>query len=154
MKEIFQLYLKIRERQLKLLNSFSPEELAIIPKGFKNNILWNLSHCVVTQQLYCYANSQLPTYLSDDFIAQYRKGTVPDGHIPTTEEIETLKKLLLGTVRQLETDYYQGIFKSYTPYITGIEYPLNNIEEALYFNISHEGVHLGSVLALKCAIEQ
>ena len=26
------------------------------------------------------------------------------------------------------------------------------IEEAIYFNISHEGVHLGSVLALKCAI--
>ena len=29
---------------------------------------------------------------------------------------------------------------------------LNTIEEAIYFNISHEGVHLGSVLALKCAI--
>ena len=39
MKEVFTLYRKLRERQLKLLNSFTPEELAIIPAGFKNNIL-------------------------------------------------------------------------------------------------------------------
>ena len=78
MKEVFVLYRKLRERQLKLLNSFTPEELAIIPAGFKNNILWNLAHCVVTQQLYCYGNSGLPTHISAEFAERYRKGTVPD----------------------------------------------------------------------------
>ena len=151
MKEVFTLYRKLRERQLKLLNSFTPEELATIPAGFKNNILWNLAHCVVTQQNYCYANSDLPTYLTPEFVERYRKGTIPDGHIPTSAEIE-LKDLLISTVNWLETDYQKGIFKHYNHYVTGIEYELNTIEEAIYFNISHEGVHLGSVLALKCAI--
>ena len=154
MKEVFLLYRKLRERQLKLLNSFTPEELAIIPAGFKNNILWNLAHCVVTQQLYCYGNSGLPTHISTEFTERYRKGTVPDGHIPTQEEIDEVKTLLISTVTQLETDYNKGIFQHYNHYVTGIEYELNNIEEAIYFNISHEGVHLGSVLALKCAISQ
>lgn len=152
MKEVFALYQKLRERQLKLLNSFTPEELATIPAGFKNNILWNIAHCVVTQQLYCYANSDLPTYLSDDFIAKYRKGTVPNGHIPTAAEIEEVRSLMFSTLDHLEADYAKGIFKHYNHYLTGIEYPLTNIDEAIYFNISHEGVHLGSVLALKCAI--
>ena len=152
MKEVFTLYRKLRERQLKLLNSFTPEELAIIPAGFKNNILWNLAHCVVSQQNYCYANSDLPTYLTPEFIERYRKGSIPDGHIPTAAEIEELQQLLIRTVDLLETDYQKGIFKQYNHYVTGIEYELNTIEEAIYFNISHEGVHLGSVLALKCAI--
>ena len=73
-------------------------------------------------------------------------------HIPTAAEIEELQQLLIRTVDLLETDYQKGIFKQYNHYITGIEYELNIIEEAIYFNISHEGVHLGSVLALKCAI--
>ena len=90
--------------------------------------------------------------ITPEFVERYRKGTIPDGHIPTSAEIEELKDLLISTVNWLETDYQKGIFKHYNHYVTGIEYELNTIEEAIYFNISHEGVHLGSVLALKCAI--
>ena len=152
MTKAFELHKAIRARLLRFLDEATPEQLALIPEGFHNNILWNIAHCVVTQQLYCYANSDLPTYLSDDFIAKYRKGTVPDGHIPTAAEIEEVRSLMFSTLDHLEADYAKGIFKHYNHYLTGIEYPLTNIDEAIYFNISHEGVHLGSVLALKCAI--
>ena len=151
-KSVFTLHRCIRERYLQYLEGFTLEQLAVIPQGFRNNLLWNISHAIVTQQLYCYHNSGLPMYVPQDFIAAYRKGTVPDGHIPTSAEIEELKDLLISTVNLLETDYQKGIFKHYNHYVTGIEYELNTIEEAIYFNISHEGVHLGSVLALKCAI--
>ena len=77
---------------------------------------------------------------------------MPDGHIPTAAEIEEVRSLMFSTLDHLEADYAKGIFKHYNHYLTGIEYPLTNIDEAIYFNISHEGVHLGSVLALKCAI--
>lgn len=151
-KEVFTLYRKLRERQLLLLDSFTPEQLAAIPKGFKNNILWNIAHCIVTQQTYCYGNSDLPLYISEAFRAAYCKGSVPDGHIPTTAEIEELRGLMLSTVDRLEEDYHKGIFTHYNHYVTGIGYELDSIDEAIYFNISHEGVHLGSVLALKNAI--
>ena len=49
-------------------------------------------------------------YVPEDFIAAYRKGTVPDGHVPTQEEVDTLKGLLLSTQQQLEEDYQKGIF--------------------------------------------
>ena len=49
-------------------------------------------------------------YVSEDFIAAYRKGTVPDGHIPTQEEVDTLKKLLISTQEQMEEDYQKGFY--------------------------------------------
>ena len=148
MKEVFTLYRKLRERQLKLLNSFTPEELAIIPAGFKNNILWNLAHCVVTQQNYCYANSNLPTYLTPEFIERYRKGSIPDGHIPTADEIQELRSLLISTQKQLQADYERGVFSNFTPYTTSYGYTLTCIEDAIHFNNTHEGMHLGVIIAL------
>lgn len=96
-KAVFSLHKCIRERYLQYLEGFTLEQLAVIPQGFRNNLLWNISHAIVTQQLYCYYNSGLPMYVPEDFIAAYRKGTVPDGHVPTQEEVDTLKSLLLST---------------------------------------------------------
>ena len=132
-KTVFALHKCIRERYLQYLEGFSLEQLAVIPEGFRNNLLWNISHAIVTQQLYCYYNSGLPMYVSEDFIAAYRKGTVPDGHIPTQEEVDTLKEL-------------------YTDYLTGLNYPLRCVEDAIYFNNTHEGMHLGLVIAIKYLI--
>ena len=129
-KSVFALHKCIRERYLQYLEGFTLEQLAVIPQGFRNNLLWNISHAIVTQQLYCYYNSGLPMYVSEDFIAAYRKGTVPDGHIPTQ-------------------DYQKGLFTTYTNYLTGLNYPLNCVEDAIYFNNTHEGMHLGLVIAIK-----
>ena len=49
MKEVFILYRKLRERQLKLLNSFTPEELAIIPW----RIVWLPSSCIAMAIVVC-----------------------------------------------------------------------------------------------------
>ena len=134
-KSVFALHKCIRERYLQYLEGFTLEQLAVIPQGFRNNLLWNISHAIVTQQLYCYYNSGLPT--------------VPDGHIPTQEEVDTLKSLLLSTQQQLEEDYQKGLFTTYTNYLTGLNYPLNCVEDAIYFNNTHEGMHLGLVIAIK-----
>ena len=150
--QVFALHMATRNNLLTYLENVTPEQLAQIPAGFHNSIWWNIAHCVATQQILCYRLSGVKPVVSDDFIETYKKGTYPDGHIPTSAEIEELKELLISTVNWLETDYQKGIFKHYNHYVTGIEYELNTIEEAIYFNISHEGVHLGSVLALKCAI--
>ena len=88
-------------------------------------------------------------YVPEDFIAAYRKGTVPDGHIPTQEEVDTLKDLLLSTQQQMEEDYQKGIFTTYTDYLTGLNYPLSCVEDAIYFNNTHEGMHLGLVIGIK-----
>ena len=73
-KSVFSLHKCIRERYLQYIEGFTLEQLAVIPQGFRNNLLWNISHAIVTQQLYCYYNSGLSMYVPEDFISSLSQG--------------------------------------------------------------------------------
>ena len=74
----FDICLKNRKILEGFLNQFSLKELNKVPEGFNNNIIWNIAHVIVTQQLLVYSNSQLPMIVSDEMVAKYRKGTFPE----------------------------------------------------------------------------
>ena len=38
-------------------------------------MIWNIAHCIVTQQLLTYKLSGLEGVISDEMIAKFRKGT-------------------------------------------------------------------------------
>ena len=145
---IFNLHRVSRLKLLAYLEKATPEQLALIPEGFHNNVLWNIAHCVVTQQLLCYEKAGLTPLVSKDLIDKYKKGTYPNGHIPSAEEIASLMELLLSTQEQLEADYKAGKFKDFTPYTSSYGFTLNNIEDAIVFNNTHEGMHVGVIIAL------
>ena len=151
MTKAFNLHKAIRARLLRFLDEATPEQLALIPEGFHNNILWNIAHCVVTQQLLCYKLAGVTPHVSEELINTYRKGTYPDGHIPSQEEIATLRQLLTSTHDQIIEDYQKGVFagKDYPVYETSFGYTLHNVEEAILFNNTHEGMHIGTILALR-----
>lgn len=54
------------------------EQLNKIPKGFNNNIAWNLGHILVTQQLLVYALTDTKPLISENLIQTFRKGTAPE----------------------------------------------------------------------------
>jgi len=133
---------------LKAIESLTLEQLHTIPTGFKNNIVWNLAHLVVTQQLLLYKLSGLNCLISDDLIKNYTKGTAPTETM-NEAEFEEVKELFLGLPDTLEEDYNAGIFKEYHTYNTSTGYVLDSIETAIPFNNFHEGLHLGVIMALK-----
>lgn len=147
----FDICLKNRNILEGFLNQFSLEELNKIPDGFSNNLIWNIAHVVVTQQLLVYGNSQLPMLVSDEMVAKYRKGTKAEQKV-TQEEVNEVKALLLTTLKKTQDDYYNGLFKNYTEYTVSTKSTLTNVEQALEFNNFHEGIHLGYILALKKSI--
>jgi hypothetical protein len=130
------------------LNQFSLDELNKIPDGFSNNLIWNIAHVIVTQQLLVYGNSQLPMLVSDEMVAKYRKGTKAE-HIVNQDELNEIKGLLFSTLENTQNDYNHGRFKNYTEYTVSTKSILTNVEQALEFNNFHEGLHLGYILALK-----
>ena len=134
------LYTFLKEAPLEYLNK--------IPEGFNNNIFWNIAHVVVTQELLVYNLSGLPMIVSDNLVSKYRKGTSPESNA-TQEQVDELKTLLFSTYERLVDDYEKGVFKDYSPYTTSTNTTINNLEEAINFNLFHEGIHLGYVLALK-----
>lgn len=145
-------YLKItRNNFLKILNSLSIEQLNHIPKGYKNNIFWNIAHVVVTQQLLVYKLSGLKMYLSDPYINEFKKGAGPT-KIYTEDDVQFLKKTLIDLVDVLANDLEKNIFEHYDEYPTSYGVVLNSVTDAIAFNNIHEGLHLGYVMAMKKSI--
>ncbi len=123
-----------------------PEQLFALPQGFRNNIWWNTAHIVATQQILFYRWSGLPTPVAPEFIDRYKKGTFPDKEA-TVEEIEELGTLLKDSIHWAEEDYRNGVFEGYNEYTTSTKVTLKNIEDAIAFNVFHEGLHLGVILS-------
>ncbi len=122
-----------------------------IPSGFRNNILWNIGHSVVTQQLLVYQRSGRTTLVDNAMIKRYRRGTAPDGQA-TSEEVLTIQKLLFTTVEKTSDDYQLGLFREFDSYLTATNVTLSNVDDAILFNNYHEGLHLGTILALQKAL--
>ncbi|MBW1294096.1 DinB family protein [Aquimarina litoralis] len=132
----------------KIMDNYSLEDLNKVPEGFKNNLIWNIAHVVVTQQLLVYKLSGLPMMIDEEMVAKYRKGTKTEG-FADQEEVEKVKELMFSTLDQTEKDIDAAIFKEYKEYPTSTGFVLKSAEDAMGFNNFHEGIHLGYVLALK-----
>lgn len=133
------------------LEEISTEDLLTIPERFNNNIWWNLVHVVVTQQLLLYKLSGLKPNLPERIVTNYSKGSRPDEK-PSEQDISLIKNALLDLVEQSKDDYKNGVFKNYNSYTTSLNVTLNSVEDAIAFNNFHEGIHLGSILALRRAL--
>ena len=147
MEKLFNITLQNRKNLYKFLNEIPREKLLKIPEGFRNNIWWNIAHVVVTQQVLVYKLSGLPMRVSDELVDKFRKGTVPDG-TATEEEIEIMTGFLFSTVEWMQEDYENELFKKFNEYTTSVHITLSSVEDAIAFNVYHEGLHLGAILAL------
>ncbi len=135
----------------KMLDHYSLEELNKVPEGFTNNLIWNIAHVVVTQQLLVYKLSGLPMMVSDEMVNAYKKGTKTEGAVDQNE-VDQVRELLFSTLDQTEKDIKAGIFKGFQEYPTSTGFVLKSIDDAMSFNDFHEGIHLGYILALRKGI--
>lgn len=147
----FDITLKNRDVLKTFIENYSLEELNKVPKGFKNNMIWNIAHTIATQQLLVYKLSGLPMIVNDDFVEAFRKGTKPERDL-TQAEVDEIKGLLFSTIEKTKEDYNNKIFQTFNEYTVTTKNRLTNVEEAIAFNNYHEGLHLGYILALKKSI--
>ncbi len=151
MEKLFNISLQNRKSLKAVLERTPREKLLKIPEGYRNNIWWNIAHTVVTQQLLMYGRSGLPMKLSHELVTKFRKGTVPDGTV-TEAEIEEVKASLFSTLETAEADYKAGHFKGYEAFTTANKVEVKSIEDAISFNVFHEGLHIGVILSLLKAV--
>ena len=144
----FDITIKNRTLLKNFIENHTLEELNKVPEGFSNNIIWNIAHTVVTQQLLVYKLSGLPLIISDDLVNAYKKGTKTEGDV-TQAQVDMVKGLLFSTIEKTKEDYKNKRFQTYNQYTVTTKSTLSNVEEALEFNNFHEGIHLGYILALR-----
>lgn len=136
-----------REIILALIADLSNEQLCKIPKGFNNNIIWNVGHVLVTQQMLTYGLSNQSYQIDKDLVDRYRKGSVPTTTV-SADEINLIKTLLISTLDTLASDLKQNKFTSFNYYKTSMGLELNSIEDCIPFMAYHEGIHLGIILSM------
>jgi hypothetical protein len=147
MQKHFEILKLSRQYIFKNIETLSIEQLNKIPDDFKNNIIWNMAHLVVTQQLLCYKLSGLKCAISDEMVEKYQNGTAPLLAV-SQEEFESISAQFLSLPEKLEQDFNTGIFKNYNEYTLSTQITLNSIEDGIVFNTYHEGIHLGIILQL------
>ncbi len=152
------------ENQLKIINNhrrillsliadLNEEQLCKIPNGFNNNIIWNIGHILVTQQLLSYGLSNIPFTIDKELINRYRKNTSAPQTV-SKDEIQAIKKLFLDTMLDFERDYQDHKFATFNHYKTSMGLELNSIDESIPFMAYHEGIHLGIILSMMKLIDK
>lgn len=140
--------LQNRKIFLRLMENTPHDLLFSIPDGFRNNIWWNLAHIIATQQILVYRWSGLPTRVDENWVDMYKKGSLPSRKVEK-DAVADLRQMLLTTVEEIREDYHNGLFETYQEYTTSTKTTLSNVEDAIAFNIFHEGYHLGAVVSIQ-----
>lgn len=147
-QQVFETTIKSRNMILEMLQNYTLEQLNKIPAGFNNNLIWNIGHIIVAQQVLVYKLSGLSMMIGDEMVEKYKNGSRPERDV-TQEELDEIKNLLLDTINKTTVDYNNGIFKTYNEYTTSIGFNLKNVEEAITYNNFHEGLHIGIMMTLR-----
>ncbi len=148
MHEAYNITMQNRKVLEGYLQNYSLEQLNKVPQGFNNNLIWNIGHIIVVQQLLVYKLSGLPTMVSDEMISRYQKGTRPEADA-TQEEINEIKRLLYVTVEQTQTDFDNQIFKTYHEFTNNLGFTIRSAEGAIAYNYYHEAMHLGMMMSIR-----
>lgn len=133
---------------LSILENYSLEQLNFIPEGYNNNIFWNIAHSVATMQLLVYSLSDSQWRISKDIVKAYRNGTRPD-RTYTQVDVDAVKEIIVSSAKQCELDYKAGYFGEYKGFVTATGFDMKTVEDAIGFNLYHEGIHMGYVLAMR-----
>lgn len=148
MHQAFDITRSSRKILSQFLQEHSLEQLNSIPEGFTNNLIWNIGHIVVVQQMLVYQLSGLPMLVSDELVAKYKKGTKPKQPV-TQKEVDEIQTLLFETINQTKADFNNNRFVNFHEFTTQTGFTIKNVEDALAFNYFHEAVHLGVLLGIR-----
>jgi len=149
----FDVFAKTRGFFKAYLEELSLAQLNAIPNGFNNNIIWNIGHSIVTEQILVYKLSGLKPNVSAAIIEKYKKGTKPDGKA-TQEEVNEFKVLVFKTIEHTKADFGSKVFSNFHEYtLSTTGNTLTNVNQAIQFALIHEGMHAGYILALLRALK-
>jgi len=148
MKSTFNVTRVSRQVYDRFFDNYSTEQLNKIPPGFSNNLIWNIGHIVVSQQMLMYLASGNTPNVSIELIDRYKRGTRPESDA-SAEEIAEIRSMLFTLVDKSEEDYNAGVFTTYTERKTELGFTLTSIEDAIEFNNYHEATHLGIMMSLR-----
>ncbi|WP_298221493.1 DinB family protein [Flavobacterium sp.] len=148
MHQVFEITRTSRKVLAGFLENYSLEQLNKVPEGFNNNLIWNIGHIIVVQQMLVYKLSGLPMMVSNEMLEKYKRGTKPESEV-SQAEVDEIQSLLFETINQTKADFNANIFKTYNEFTSLSGFTMRNAEDAMAFNYYHEAMHIGMMMSLR-----
>ncbi|MEK5389259.1 DinB family protein [Margalitia sp. FSL K6-0131] len=134
-----------REWTLGLLKNITEEQADIVPKGFNNNIRWNLGHIYLDQYLWIKAVTKEPIPIPEGFQEWFGFGTKPADWKTAPPRLDQLKKLLAEQPKVIRELYGNRLEEEFAP----TELGMHTIAQVLVRTIYHEGMHAETIKLMK-----
>ncbi|MFP7288765.1 DinB family protein [Shouchella clausii] len=139
-----------RSELLNMVEDVTEEEAEIVPRGFNNNIRWNLGHVILDQYLWIRVLTKEDMPISLAFNQWFGYGTDPSHFTDETPSLAELISLLREQPRLIEQNYRDRLEEEFPPTDMG----MHTIEQVLVRTIFHEGLHMGAIVAIKRQIKE
>lgn len=134
-----------RSELLDLVSGISEEDAEIVPRGFNNNIRWNLGHVCVDQYLWIQVLTKEEMPVSMTFAKWFGYGTNPACFTNETPTYSELISILQKQPMIIQEKYQDRLEEEFKP----TEMGMFTLEQVLVRTIFHEGLHIGAIQALK-----
>lgn len=135
-----------RKDLLEAVEDVSEEEAELIPKGFRNNIRWNLGHTYLDQYLWIIAVTREKDETMEKFNQWFGFGTTPADFTEETPTFQELKGLLENQINEIKKRYSHRLEEAHPP--TSMEH-YTTIEQVLVRTAFHEGMHVQAINDIK-----
>ncbi len=145
------IFVRTRHWIAHTVDALSAEQLLAVPRGFDNNILWNLGHIIVVHQGNIYSRIGLaPLVDLEKMYPLFRAGSSPSAW-ETPPDSAAIVAMLVGHADRVSADFSAGKFDdiSYQSRTTGNGVEITTLTQAMLYNTAHETLHLGTIQALK-----
>ncbi|MFD1019916.1 DinB family protein [Thalassobacillus hwangdonensis] len=142
-----------RKRTITALKATTEAQADVIPEGFNNSIRWNLGHILLATENMLFSFLNEKGSLPGNYTVLFNGGTSPSAwaetEIPPLPELDTkLDEQLSRITEELAPRLSE---KGPEPFQLGPEFKMEKLEDVLLFAIWHEGLHQGTITALKQA---
>jgi uncharacterized damage-inducible protein DinB len=140
----------VRGQTLKQINGMSEEETRTVPRGFNNNILWNLGHILLVHEKFSFALTNEKMELPKHFAELFAPGTKPENwgtQVPKLDEIALFLSKQIDRIEQILEHRLEDNLEH--PFVTSAGLELSSVKECLSFCLYHEGMHFATIKALE-----
>ncbi|WPZ19983.1 DinB family protein [Geobacillus subterraneus] len=134
-----------RRELLRVVDGLTEEEADIVPKGFNNNIRWNLGHVYLDQYLWIQHVTKEPIPIPEGFRDWFGFGTSPATWHTKPPSLSVLKELLAEQPTKIREWYGERLEEEFAPTESG----MHTIAQVLVRTIFHEGLHLATIQRIR-----
>jgi hypothetical protein len=130
-----------REVTLSLVESVNEGLADIVPKGFNNNIRWNLGHIYIDQYLWIQAVTKEKIGLPEGYMDWFGFGTKPADWKTKPPALKELKEQLAKQPQWIMDNYGDRLEEVFPE----TELGMHTIAQVLVRTIFHEGLHAAAI---------